>query len=121
MPSRPSPRGKPRPGAKGSGAEERKPRAEPAPLEAYRKKRDPDRTPEPFGGAAAARAPGATAPVAAAPTARFVVQEHWARNLHFDLRLELDGVLKSWAVPKGPSVRQEEKRLAVHVEDHPLE
>ncbi|HEV2105905.1 MAG TPA: non-homologous end-joining DNA ligase, partial [Candidatus Eisenbacteria bacterium] len=86
-----------------------------APLELYRSKRDPDRTPEPFGGAAAA------ASAAAAPGARFVVQEHWARNLHFDLRLELEGVLKSWAVPKGPSVRAEEKRLAVHVEDHPLE
>src|SRR5690348_11058468 len=92
--------------------------AAPSPLEAYRKKRDPERTTEPFGGAVAATP--APAP-SAAPALRFIVQEHWARNLHFDLRLELDGVLKSWAVPKGPSVRAEEKRLAVHVEDHPLE
>ena len=92
--------------------------AAPSPLEAYRKKRDPERTTEPFGGAVAATP--APRP-AAGPVLRFIVQEHWARNLHFDLRLELDGVLKSWAVPKGPSVRAEEKRLAVHVEDHPLE
>jgi len=86
---------------------------EPVPLAAYRRKRDPERTLEPFGGPAPAVAPGGPP--------RFVVQEHWARNLHFDLRLEMDGVLKSWAVPKGPSIRAEEKRLAVHVEDHPLE
>jgi len=91
---------------------------EPSPLAAYRKKRDPDRTREPFGAPVPAAAPAAKP---GAPAAQFIVQQHWARNLHFDLRLELDGVLKSWAVPKGPSVRAEEKRLAVHVEDHPLE
>ncbi len=81
-------------------------------LEHYRRKRDPQRTPEPFGEPSAS---GTGAPP------RFVVQKHWARNMHYDLRLELDGTLKSWAVPKGPSTKVEEKRLAVHVEDHPLE
>jgi bifunctional non-homologous end joining protein LigD len=78
-------------------------------LGTYRAKRSPDRTPEPFGGT----------PAVAGNL--FVVHKHAARNLHFDLRLEMDGVLRSWAVPKGPTYDQAEKRLAVKVEDHPLE
>jgi bifunctional non-homologous end joining protein LigD len=78
-------------------------------LDEYRQKRDPARTPEPFGD----RRPPAGH--------LFVVHKHSARRLHYDLRLEIDGVLVSWAVPKGPSVRHGERRLAVHVEDHPVE
>ena len=75
----------------------------------YRRKRDPKKTPEPFGGDASP-----TAPI-------FVIQRHDARRLHYDLRLERDGALASWAVPKGLPFRAGERHLAVHVEDHPLD
>jgi bifunctional non-homologous end joining protein LigD len=81
-------------------------------LSQYRKKRDFSRTREPGSGKQRA---------AASPQLRFVVQKHAARRLHYDLRLELDGVFKSWAVTKGPSLDPRERRLAVEVEDHPLD
>src|SRR5262245_54716225 len=81
-------------------------------LDEYRRKRDFESTREPRGRLQGARRGRAL---------RFVIQKHAARNLHYDFRLELDGVLKSWAVPKGPSLVPTERRMAAQVEDHPLE
>jgi len=80
-------------------------------LSVYRAKRDFEKTAEPSG----------RSPVAPSQRLRFVVQKHAARRLHYDLRLELDGVFKSWAVTRGPSADPADKRLAVEVEDHPLD
>ena len=80
-----------------------------AKLEAYKRKRDPGKTPEPFGGRGRGGKP------------IFVIQRHDARRLHYDFRLERDGALASWAVPKGVPLEPGAKALAVHVEDHPLE
>ncbi len=88
-------------------------------LDEYRGKRRFDRTSEPSGDEA--HTGGSSGQDDASPRRAFVVQKHDASRLHYDFRLELDGVLKSWAIPKGPSLDPSEKRLAVMVEDHPLE
>src|SRR5262249_20100632 len=80
-------------------------------LQVYRTKRNFGLTPEPRGAAARTRTSGH----------QYVIQKHAARRLHYNLRLELDGVMKSWAVTRGPSLVPGEKRLAVRAEDHPIE
>ncbi|HXF03223.1 MAG TPA: non-homologous end-joining DNA ligase, partial [Arthrobacter sp.] len=106
--------GDPLSGMAGGSADEESLAAAPAAdrLSAYRSMRDPDRTPEPVPSSVAPRE--ADQPV-------FVIQEHHARRLHYDVRLEHDGVLASWAVPKGPPVTTGKNHLAVQTEDHPME
>ena len=79
-------------------------------LKKYKEKRDFKKTPEPF-----------SSKKISTDSPRFVIQKHNASRLHYDFRLEINGVLKSWAIPKGPSTHNGQKRLAVHTEDHPID
>src|SRR4051794_37406385 len=98
-------------------------------LATYRKKRRFGATPEPAAatpgkrrGFGRPRAPAGPPPQPSdGPGGRFVVQRHRARRLHYDFRLEINGVLASWAVPKGPTLSAGVRRQAIHVEDHPIE
>src|SRR5271169_1015134 len=83
-------------------------------LSEYRRKRRSGRSPEPRGRQPRRRRGGSRGP-------RFVIQHHAARSDHYDFRLEIDGVLVSWAIPKGPSVNPQDRRMARRTEDHPLE
>src|SRR3982750_333587 len=85
------------------------------PLDEYRRKRDFTKTPDPAGTSQQTRRP------AKQPARFFCVQKHLASHLHYDFRLEHNGTLLSWAVPKGPSLNPKDKRLAMRVEDHPID